>query len=66
MSRYTEHTSKAMAAACVHSSNIIQAAVRAHDSEGERRMVFLLSAEEDAADLLASIKNAISIERGDA
>jgi hypothetical protein len=28
--------------------------------------VFLLSAEEDAADLLASIKNAISIERGDA
>ena len=62
MSRYCQHTSEAMAAACVHTPDIIQETTLANYCVGDERMEHLLEAQHWALALVNDIQKAIQAE----
>lgn len=60
---YRQHISKASAAACVHSPDVIQALVHASYSRGESCVSCLEDALHNAEQIVADIKAAIEIEK---
>lgn len=60
---FSEHTSKALAAATVNAPEIITEVVRAHDRTGSQRLEHLFEAQRLALELASDIQDAITAEQ---